>query len=147
SKEPPKGEPASESRPDPVLLTDDDAKTIIGKAVKAHGGEKAFSCWKCGYVKYKTTGGVIPAQIGEATVEDTFQLPGHFKRVVRSDMDGGEAALIFVVNHGKGWKKIGDRPVEPIDNDFTNQAEHTFAGFSNLKPLTEADVRLTKLGS
>jgi len=32
----------TEALPDPVLKTEDDAKTIVSKAVKAHGGEKRF---------------------------------------------------------------------------------------------------------
>src|SRR5215471_12409499 len=76
-----KEEPASEA----VLTADDDAKAVIGKAVKAHGGEKTFSRWNCGYLKYTTKGGILPTQLGEVTMEDTFQLPGHFKRVTRMD--------------------------------------------------------------
>ena len=53
--------------------------------------------------------------------------------------------MAFVVNHGKGWKKIGDEPAEAIDNDFTKRTEHPFAVFCNLTLLTEAEVRLTKL--
>jgi hypothetical protein len=138
--------PALQTRPEPVLTADDDAKTVIEKAVKAHGGEKAFSRWKCGYVKYKTRGGIVPDQVGEVTVEDTFQLPGHFKRVTRVDTGGKELVIVFVVNHGKSWTKKGDGPSAPIDNDVTERPVHSFAGFCNLAPLTEAEVRLTKLG-
>jgi hypothetical protein len=146
SQEIQKAKPASEARPAPVLKADDNAKTVIGKAVKAHGGKKAFSRWNCGYLKYKTKGGFVPAQFGEVTLEDTFQLPGHFKRITRMDAGGKELVMFFVINQGKGWTKQGDGPAKPIDNDFTKKAEHPFAGFCNLAPLTEADVRLTKLG-
>lgn len=142
-----KAEPPSEVRSDPVLKTDDDAKTIISKAVKAHGGEKAFTRWNCGYLKYKTKGGVVPAQFGEVIVEDTFQLPGHFKRVTHMNAGGKELLLVFVVNNGKGWTKRGDAPAEPMDNNITEMTAHPFAGFCNLSPLTEAEVRLTKMGA
>src|SRR5439155_21287675 len=136
-----KADSAPEARSEPVLKTEDDAKTIISKAARAHGGEKAFSRWSCGSLKYKTKGGVVPAQLGEVTVEDTFQLPGHFKRVTRMNAGGKEMLLVFVINHGKGWIKRGDAPAEPINNNFTDKAEHPFAGFCNLAPLTEAQVR------
>src|SRR5436309_1334727 len=71
--------PSSETHSVPVLREDDDAKTILDKALKAHGGENAFSRWSCGTVKYKTKGSIVPDQLGEVVVEDTFQLPGHFK--------------------------------------------------------------------
>ncbi len=137
--------PTSVVRSEPVLQTEDDAKTAIEKAVKAHGGEKAFSCWRCGYVEYKTKGGFIPSQLGEVTNQDTFQLPGHFKRVTLVDAGGKELRMIFVVNNGKGWTKKGDGPAEPSDNDFTEKTEHPFAGFCNLAPLTDAEASLTKL--
>jgi hypothetical protein len=141
-----KAEWRSEQSSDPVLKADDNARTIVNKAVQAHGGEKSFTRWSCGYLKYKTKGGVVPTQLGEVTVEDTFQLPGHFKRVTRMDAGGKELLMVFVVNHGKGWTKRGDAPAEPIDNNFTEKTEHPFAGFCNLSLLTDAGIRLTKLG-
>src|SRR5262245_35455487 len=72
--------PEPTARADPVLHDDDEARTVIDKALHAHGGEKSFARWKCGYVKYRTKGGIVPSQFGEVTLEDTFQLPGHFKR-------------------------------------------------------------------
>lgn len=147
SREPQKAEPPSEVRPQPILQADDDAKTILSKAVKAYGGKKAFSRWNCGYLKYKSKGGIVPTSIGEVTLEDTFQLPGHFKRITRTKANGTELVMSFVVNNGKGWKKRGDEEAEPIENTFTNRTEHPFAGFCNLTPLTEAGVQLTKLGN
>jgi hypothetical protein len=141
-----KAEPPSEARSDAVLTADDDAKTVIAKALKAHGGEKAFSRWNCGYLKYRTKGGVVPAEFGEVTVEDTFQLPGHFKRVTRIAAGGKVLSMVFVINHGKGWTKKGDAPAEPIDSDFTQKTEHPFAAFGNLAPLMGKEIRLTKLG-
>jgi hypothetical protein len=136
---------APKTRSEPVLKVDDDAKSVISKVLKTHAGEKAFSRWSCGYLKYKTKGGVVPAEFGEVIVEDTFQLPGHFKRVTRMVVRGNELRTTYVVNHGKGWTKKGNSPAEPIENNFTEKTEHPFAGYSNLAFLTEADVQLTKL--
>jgi hypothetical protein len=143
----PKLRPEPDERPQPVLQKDDDAKTIIAKVVKAYGGKKAFSRWNCGYLKYKIKMANAPAQLNEAVQEDTFQLPGHFKRISRVTAQGKELIMVFVINNGKGWKKTGDEPAEAIDNDFTKRTEHPFAGFCNLAPLTEAEVRLTKLSN
>lgn len=137
---------AAEPLTDSLLKTEDSAGTIVKKAVSAHGGEKAFSQWSCGYLKYRTRGGAFPAQAGEVTLEDTFQLPGHFKRVMRMDAGGEEVVTVFVINHGNGWTKQGDRPAEPKENNFTEQTQHPFAGYSNLSPCLDEDVRLTKVG-
>jgi hypothetical protein len=131
---------------EPVLRADDDAKTVIDRAVKAHGGEKAFSRWNCGYVKYRTKGGIIPAQLGAATVADTFQLPGHFKRVAHIEADEKRLPMVFVINNGKGWTKDGNAAAVPTTNNFTEQIAHPFAVFCNLAPLMEGEPRLTKLG-
>jgi len=141
-----KAEPPSEGGFHPVLKADDDAKTIVSKAIKAHCGERASARWRCGYVKYTTKGGVVPAAVGEVTVEDTFQFPGHFKRIARTEVGGKEMPVIYVLNHGKGWSKKGNAPAEPIDSRFTESTQHPFGGYSDLSLLTRSDVPLTKLG-
>lgn len=129
----------------PVLHSEDNAATILDKALKAHGGKPAFSRWNCGYLKYTTKGGIVPAVFGEVTVEDTFQLPAHFRRMVHAVVLGKDMKMIFVDNQGKGWTKKGDAPAEPTEKNFTEWLEHPLAGFANLSPLMDADVRLTRL--
>src|SRR5262249_15050342 len=113
----------------------------------AHGGERAASCWKCGYLKYKAKAGLVPGQMHEATLEDTFQLPGHFKRITRTREGERESVMVFVANDGKLWTKIGDAPAELGDNDFSARAEHPFADFCPLARLTERAARLTRLAT
>jgi hypothetical protein len=131
--------PAREAPPGPVLNPDDDARTIARKALKAYGGEKTFSRWRCGQIKYRTRGRILPPQPGEAVVEDTFQLPGHFKRVARSGPEGNRVTMVFVLNHGKGWTRAGDAPAKPTMNDFTTKGQHPLgairlAGFHRRRP-------------
>jgi hypothetical protein len=128
-----------------VLQADDDARTILDKAVKVHGDKQALAQWRCGYVRYKTKGGVVPDLLGEVVVEDTFDLPGHFKRVTRSGMDGKEMLMTFVINDGKGWTKTGKEEAEPMENTFTEKPEHPYAAFCNLVVWAEGNPHLTKL--
>jgi hypothetical protein len=137
--------PASGKNTESVLRTEDDTQTVLDNAVKAHGGEKTFTRWSCGYIKYKTNGGALTAQFGDVTLEDTFQLPEHFKRVTSVRVEGRDQPVIFVINHGKGWMKKGDAPAEPIDNNITEKPEHPFANFCNMAPLAERGKHLTKL--
>jgi hypothetical protein len=85
------------------ITSDDDAKTIVTKAIHAHGGADKLSRWSKGYVKYQASGGFAPPGFGEAVLEDTFDLPGHFKRVIRAKMGMEEITIITVHNDGKGW--------------------------------------------
>ena len=110
--------------------------------MKIVGDEAALAQWKCGIVKYKTKGSVVPGESGECVMEDTFQLPGHFKRVMRMEGGGKNLYLIFVINHGKGWTKKGDSPAEPMDNAFTEKTEHPFAEYSRLPMIGGNDFQL-----
>jgi hypothetical protein len=131
-----------------VLKAEDDADTIIDKAVEAHGGEKSFSCWRCGYLKYQTRISIAPTDVGDATIEDTFQFPGHLKRVVRKGKNGEDIVFVSVVNHGKVWTKFADGSALPSEsNKSTDRTQHQFGDFCNLELLTEREAVLTKLGS
>lgn len=138
---------AAEWPSDAAFSANDDAATIVAKAMRAHGGETAVSRWKCGYVKYKTNGWFIPAQFGEVIVEDTFHLPGHFRREARGGVNENKKHMVSIVNQGKTWTTINNGPAVPTDNSFAERAEHPFADAVRLSLLTDKDTRLTKLGT
>jgi len=133
---------------EPTLRLDGDAKSTVIKAIAAHGGVKAFSRWNCGFLKYKPKATIIPGALGDVTLEDTFQLPGHFKRLTRMISGEQELVQVFVINHGKGWAKRGNAEAQPLDNNASTEAPaHLFLNFFNLPPLLEEQVSLTKLGA
>src|SRR4051794_20828084 len=80
-----------------LLVPDDNALTVLAKAVLVHGDKKAFTVWRCGQLEYKMKGGGAAGQLGEVAVEDTFQLPGHFKRVTRLKVGEKEVPIVLVV--------------------------------------------------
>lgn len=124
----------------------DDGKTIVEKGVLALGGADKLPTWKVGAIKYRATGSGDVAAASEAIVEDTFQLPGKFKRVARLKRGDEEKTIITVVKDGKGWEKKGDAETREINNDFTEKKEHPFAAFANLRPILEPDVKLIRAG-
>jgi hypothetical protein len=128
-----------------VIQRDDDAKTILTKAVAAHGGADKLSRWSKGYVKYKAAVGFAPAELGEPVLEDTFDLPGHFKRVIHVKKGTEEVTITYVHNNGKGWIKRGNAEAEPDENRVTERAEHIFAGLCDLSKLCGKDTKLTRL--
>jgi hypothetical protein len=130
---------------EPVIQLSDDARTIITKAIKAHGGDKAISRWRCGEVRYRAGGAAIPLEGVETTMEETFQFPGHFKRVVRMSAGGQTTVQIFVNSDGKVWIKKGDGATEVRDNDFANRTEHLFANFVSFIRINESEAQFVKL--
>jgi hypothetical protein len=133
------------SRMVPASRAAEDPKTILTRAVRAHGGERAFTRWNCGQVKYKAEGSIVPGLLGPVILEDTFQLPGHFKRITRTNVGGRELVTIFVINHGKGWTKRGDAEPEPEENTYAERSEHPLGATFSLVPVQGREVRLTTL--
>src|SRR5260370_41841870 len=87
----------------PLIEPGDDGKTIVARAIKAFGGVEMFKRWHTGSVKYLARGQFISAQVGETTAEDTFQLPGHFKRDSYPSATVPALAVTLVINDSKGW--------------------------------------------
>ena len=129
-----------------VIAADDDGKAIFDKGVQALGGADKLPRWNIGAIKYKATGSGEAAGAAEAVVEDTFQLPGRFKRVARIKRGGEEKTITVVVRDGKGWEKKGDAEVREAANDAADKKEHPFAVFANLRPMLEPDVKLIRAG-
>jgi hypothetical protein len=142
AKNRPGGAPAPEPPSEAILQPNDDAKTVIEKASQVVGTEAALSQWKCGIVKYKTKGDIFPGESTECVMEDTFQLPGHFKRVMRAESDGKNFSVIFVYNHRKGWTKKEDAPAEQVENPLPERTEHPFAEYSRLPMIGGNDFQL-----
>ena len=130
SQQEPGEEAAREASSDSILQPDDDGKTVVEKALKVVGDEKALSQWKCGIVKYKTKGASVPGKSTECEMEDTFQLPGRFRRVMRAISEGKNVSILYVYNHGEGWIKKEGAPAEPVEMDFAERVEHPFAEYS-----------------
>ena len=129
---------------EPVLGAGDAANVVLAKAVAAHGGEKAFTRWSCGKVKYRAEGSIVPALPGHATMEDTFRLPGYFKRETRMTAGGKEFVVVFALYDGAGWTKNGPAATEPTGNPFAERSEDTFSSPLDLLPYLDREVRLTR---
>jgi len=129
-----------------VIAAEDDGKAIFDKGVQALGGVDRLPRWNVGAIKYRATGSGEAAGAAEAVVEDTFQLPGRFKRVARITRGGAERTMTLVVRDGKGWEKKGDAATTEVANDASDKKEHPFAVFANLRPMLEPDVQLIRAG-
>jgi hypothetical protein len=78
---------------------DDDVKAIITKAIKAHGGEEAYTKYKAGQTKAKgkveILGGI------EFTQESAFMLPDKMKEIVEMEIMGQKLRVVSLINGSK----------------------------------------------
>jgi hypothetical protein len=89
----------------------------------------------------------VRSALGRTVMEDTFQLPGRFKRVARTSVAGKETVLTFVVSGGKTWTKKGDAEAEaePEESRETDRERYAQSELFNFPPFLGEEFRLTKL--
>lgn len=131
----------------PKIQATDSPAVILERSIEAFGGKDKLARWNVGKLKYKPKfeGMPIPPD-ADLTLDDTFQLPGHFKRVMRMNLNGKELSTTWVINDGKGWQRRGDGEATEITNEVTKHEAHQFAKFLDVTRLTEKDVKLTVAG-
>jgi hypothetical protein len=79
----------------------DDAKEIINKAIKAHGGKKVLSKYKGGKASMK--GKITLPMIGETdfTREMVYMLPDKFKETLELEVGGNKFTVVTIANGKK----------------------------------------------
>jgi hypothetical protein len=143
---------AASATSEPVLKSDDDPKTIIAKVLEVYGRQKARR--GCGHVKYREALDARPAGPGdsrrvvsEGTVEEWFQLPGHYKRVAHQEVSGKDMAWVTVIAPGRAWYKRGDD--EAIQMPWTAPNWEPFVSYCealDLERLNASDALFCSLG-
>jgi hypothetical protein len=133
-----------------LLHAADKPADLARKVIEAYGGRDAMKRWARGHVRYRSKGTALPfPEAVEAVVEEDFDYPGRFKRVVRARKDGTELTLTFVINKGQGWMHSAPRGTSPLPEASPAAAdrdEHQFALFNNFTHLEDEGVTLTNLG-
>jgi hypothetical protein len=90
----------------------EDARAIIAKAVKAHGGEEKLAKLRADRVQVKGK-----LYLGEMEIpftgETLVQLPGQFKNVMNMTFMGKNRSIVQVLNGDKGWLSIDGQMKEP----------------------------------
>src|SRR5262245_64813 len=124
---------------------EDDAKAVIEKAIKAHGGEEKLAKLKAGRMKTKIRleeGGGL-----DLTQEAAFMLPDKIKEVVELTVDGNQVRVVSVFNGDKGWIKINGKEIKVDDKVKESLKEQGhLSQVSRLVPLRGKEFTLTSLG-
>jgi hypothetical protein len=113
----------------------EDARAILNKAIKVHGGEEKLSRLHTDRVKVKGT-----LYLGETEIpftgETLVQMPGQFKNVMDMKFMGQTRKVVQVLNGDRGWVSIDGQSRDP-----------DAAGLAQMKETLYMDqlVRLTPL--
>src|SRR5262249_4398512 len=94
-----------------LLEAQEEVRSIIDKAIRAHGGEEKLAKVKSVRAKSKGTihfGGVRAAY----TNTESWQLPDRIKVVTEIDNQGQKLRLIQVLNRDKGWVSLNGQSRE-----------------------------------
>src|SRR5208283_1520185 len=86
-------------------LAQDDARILVEKAIKAHGGEKNLTRFKAERAKAR---GVFYKGDTETpfTAESIVQLPSHFRNTTHFKDQGREVTLVQLLNGDRGWVMV-----------------------------------------
>jgi hypothetical protein len=134
-----------------LLLTtgaraEDDAKAIVTKAIKAHGGEENQAKFKAGQTKAK---GKIELLGGlEFTQEVSYMLPDKFKETVDMEIMDQKLHVVTIVNGAKVSIVANDQEV-PVDDkvkEVLKNAGHAMKVGRLLPLINEKGFELTTLG-
>jgi hypothetical protein len=89
----------------------DDARSILDRAITAHGGPAALARSSTGKVKIEGTTGIRPL-VTTISREEIFQLPGRFKRIEKMNFGGEQRTRVSVLKDGQWREKIDQEAVE-----------------------------------
>lgn len=111
-------------------------RSILERAIEAHGGARNISKPRIGTLKGKSEG-----EGPEITQEETFDLPKRWKRITSATVDGKQRVAFTLMVDGKLWQ--WDDGMAPQESPNLMNAQPYFACVSGLLDLTPATVKLS----
>lgn len=122
------------------------ALEVIGRAVRAHGGERALAKAQTAHRTGKGTM-VLYGQSSQFSTDTTFQLPDRLRDVIDFQLGDQKNRLVFVINGFSGWQVTPAGPAEMDKDRQTDVREETYViWLTTLVPLpADKDFVLTTL--
>lgn len=132
-----------------LIRATDSPEEIRRKVIEAYGGSEKLNRWRVGYVKYQARfpaegsklgpfGGVAPV-----VMEEYFQYPNQFKRIVRPEIPETKEAITYVMNGKHAWDRRPGRGTRAITvPGWGTRTEHMFSDYYNVSKLEAGDVRV-----
>jgi hypothetical protein len=89
----------------------DDARILIERAVRAHGGAEALGRIRADKVKFKGTL-VLKDHTTPFLAETTMQLPSKYKHVIETNIAGDKHTLLYIINGDKIYITLDGRSIQ-----------------------------------
>jgi hypothetical protein len=125
-----------------VRADDAEAKAIVEKAIKAHGGAEVLNKFQAITVKEKGKFYGMGAAV-DYTLELQFQAPDKERLAIR----GEGFKFDQVLNGDKGWRGINEAPKALDKDELAEAREELYASnLTRLTPLTREGCKLSSLG-
>jgi hypothetical protein len=123
-----------------------DAKAILDKAIKAHGGEEALTKFKVNVIKAKGKYYGMGAGI-DYTNEMITQRPDRLRFDFEIEVNGMQIKFVQVVNGNKGWIKFADQLMDMSKEQLEEAKAQLYLGqVTSLVPLRDKGYKLSTLG-
>jgi len=124
-----------------------DARKVIDKAIKAHGGAEKRAKLKSSTFKMKGKFYGMSADGIDFTSESSIQAPDKQHLEVTGEVMGQTFKFVRVVNGNKGWTRTMDTTKEMDKEELAEAKEELYArGVSNLVDLKDKGFTLAPLG-
>jgi hypothetical protein len=95
-------------------------RDIIEAAIKAHGGEERIAKTIVGKSRADVKINFPPGVESSATLEDAFELPRRYKRVIKGKANGEAFTMEYAIIDGRAWIRHN----EGMPSDFKGDPQH-----------------------
>ena len=131
----------------PAALAQADAKELVEKAIRAHGGDAALSKLNSVRITVEGEGEFAPGQPPvPIVVEDVWRMPDRYKTTSRLTLQGQKVTQTLCINGEEGWAAVNGQ-VQPLPpGGFKEMKEQKWAeDFDRLLPLRDKSLKLTRI--
>jgi hypothetical protein len=123
-----------------------DARAIIDKAIKAHGGADNLNKYKAMVAKMKGKVEVNGMTIDYSSTA-SVQSPDKMRVDTEVEVMGQKFTFVQILNGDKGWIKVLDKVMEMDKDQVAEAREHLYASWvGTLAPLTDKAFKLSPMG-
>lgn len=129
----------------PGSASAEDARSILDRAIQAHGGAARLERTKKGHIKAQIDAHLWNADF-KIECEEIFDLPARYWRTVNGKSADTSFHLEYAITGKKGWVQEGTEPARDISvREPPTVARQWHAVLAMLLLLREKDVQLKKL--